>query len=202
MTTKHKMREYQNTVVRRAQIADAAGRLIVRYGSEHITVRKIANEIGITEGAIYRHFKSKRDILFLMTDMAEDNLLKDISDLYSAKTGAVDTLHETFVRMIKRISGRKGFYFQVIAEIITFGDNELNEKVTELIMKYIKRINNFIAAGVQSGELRKDLDIDTAGTMYFTMVQGLVNIWTLSNYSYKLEDKAEALWQLYYRSIT
>jgi hypothetical protein len=38
--------------------------------------------------------------------------------------------------------------------------------------------------------------------MFFSMIQGLVNIWTLGNYSFKLEEKAELLWQLYQKSIT
>lgn len=201
MTTKEKGRIYQNTTVRRAQIADAAGRLIVRYGSEHITVRRIASEIGITEGAIYRHFKSKRDILFLMADMAEDNLLGDIADVDLVNTPVLETLHTTFDKVVSRISTRKGFYFQVIAEIISFGDKKLNDKTTDLITKYVSRIKDIISAGVKTGELRQGLDTDIAATMFFSMIQGLVNIWTLSNYSFKLEEKAEPLWQLYRKSI-
>ncbi|HAV10614.1 MAG TPA: hypothetical protein DCX22_03240 [Dehalococcoidia bacterium] len=201
MTTKEKGRVYQNTAVRRAQIADAAGRLIVRYGSEHITVRRIANEIGITEGAIYRHFKSKRDILLMMADMAEDNLLSDIVDIDLAKASAIETLHRTLNKVISQIANRKGFYFQVIAEIISFGDKKLNNKTTDLINKYIERIKDIIATGIKAGEIRQNLDTDTAATMFFSMIQGLVNIWTLSNYEFKLEEKAESLWQLYQKSI-
>ena len=202
MAIKQKTRVYQNTAVRRAQIADAAGRLIVRYGSEHITVRRIADEIGITEGAIYRHFKSKRDILFLMTDMAEDNLLEDLSNLDMENAQSLDILHDAYQRTVRRIVSRKGFYFQLIAEIISFGDKKLNDKAFGFIVKYTSRIKDIIKAGVQSDELEKNLDADTAATMYFSMIQGLVYIWTLSNYSFKLETKAEAFWRQYLRSIT
>ena len=172
MTTNARRRIYQNTHVRRAQIADAAGKLIVRYGSEHITVRKIASEIGITEGAIYRHFKSKRDILFLMTDMAEDALLRDISDVDITNTSAIDTLKTTYNRVISRISNRRGFYFQLIAEIISFGDKKLNEKTTDLITKYTKRISDIISAGIRIGEISPNLDAATSATLFFSMIQG------------------------------
>ena len=39
--------------IRQDQIIDAARKLVVKYGSEHVTVGKIAREVGISEGAIY-----------------------------------------------------------------------------------------------------------------------------------------------------
>src|SRR4030042_1049708 len=68
----------RSTEVRRTQIADAARTVAVKYGSEHITVRRIAKEIGVSEGALYRHFKSKRDILSLMVERIEEDLVGDI----------------------------------------------------------------------------------------------------------------------------
>jgi len=60
------VKKRQNTFVRQKQIVNAVRRLITKYGSEQITVRRIAKEIGISEGSIYRHFKCKRDILLLL----------------------------------------------------------------------------------------------------------------------------------------
>ena len=62
----------ENTEVRQQQIIDAAGSLIFKYGSEHLTVKRIAAEVGISEAAIYRHFKSKKSILsFLLSHIEE-----------------------------------------------------------------------------------------------------------------------------------
>ncbi|MCJ7655507.1 MAG: TetR/AcrR family transcriptional regulator, partial [Dehalococcoidia bacterium] len=67
------------TAVRRRQIIAAARRLIIKHGAEHVTVRRMAEEVGISEAAIYRHFKSKKDILYLLADDIEQNLLGDIA---------------------------------------------------------------------------------------------------------------------------
>ena len=48
----------KSTAVRKQQIIEAARKLIIKSGSEHLTVRSIAKEVNITEAAIYRHFKS------------------------------------------------------------------------------------------------------------------------------------------------
>jgi len=53
------MQKRKETAVRQKEIISAARKLIVKYGSEHVTVKRMANEIGVSEAAIYRHFKSK-----------------------------------------------------------------------------------------------------------------------------------------------
>jgi DNA-binding transcriptional regulator YbjK len=46
-----KIREYKNTFLRQQEIIDAAGSVIVKYGSGYLTIRKIAKEVVIAEGA-------------------------------------------------------------------------------------------------------------------------------------------------------
>jgi AcrR family transcriptional regulator len=53
----------EKTEVRQQQIIDTARILIFKCGSEYLTVKRIAAEVGISEAAIYRHFTSKKSIL-------------------------------------------------------------------------------------------------------------------------------------------
>ncbi len=45
---------------RRVEIADAALRLIATEGIASLTVATLANELGLTGGALYRHFSVER----------------------------------------------------------------------------------------------------------------------------------------------
>ena len=74
------VRGRQNTTVRKKQIMAAARKLIMRSGSEHVTVRNMAKEVGISQAAIYRHFKSKTEILSFLADSVADGLLLLTSD--------------------------------------------------------------------------------------------------------------------------
>ena len=44
------------------KILMTALQLFARDGYEAVSVRNIAEELGITKGALYRHYKNKRDI--------------------------------------------------------------------------------------------------------------------------------------------
>ena len=43
-------------------ILQTALRLFARDGYEAVSVSQLAGELGLTKGALYRHFKSKQDI--------------------------------------------------------------------------------------------------------------------------------------------
>ena len=192
---------HQSTNVRQKQIISAARRLIVKYGSEHVTVRRMAKEIGVSEAAIYRHFKSKRDILSFLVDDIEDTLLTDIKGIYSDTLNPLETLEKIMRNHISAVEQKKGVSFQVIAEIISFGDKKLNRKVHDVIDKYIERIRGILSEGVKAGIIRQDIDLNATATLFFSMVQGLVNIWALSNYHFNLDQRYTSVWEVFRHSI-
>lgn len=192
----------ENTEVRQQQIIKAAGTLIFRYGSEHLTIKRIAAEVGISEAAIYRHFKSKKSILSFLLTHIEETLLHDISlEVSDHKPLTLDTIEKIIRNHFSKISLRKGISFQVIAEIISLGDRKLNKQASKTIERYISRLKELLADGVRDSAVRPDIDLDAAATLLFTLIQGLVNIWALNEGSFKLIEKYTSLWQIYCEAI-
>ncbi|EGD43725.1 TetR-family transcriptional regulator [Nocardioidaceae bacterium Broad-1] len=48
---------------RKQRIVEVAGHLFYRHGFHNVSTSQIAAEVGITAGALYRHFKGKQDLL-------------------------------------------------------------------------------------------------------------------------------------------
>jgi AcrR family transcriptional regulator len=186
--------------MRRGQIIKASRKLIMRYGSEHVTVRRIAAEIGISEGALYRHFKSKKEILLFLIRDIEENLVSHLQ-AGSPTRNILDTLENILGNHLSSIEQRKGMSFLVIAEIISLGDKELNRRVLEVLRKYISNIKKLLLEGIKIGEIRQDIDPEMVATSFFGTMQGLVTIWALSNYDFSLEEKFGALWSFFRGTI-
>ena len=192
----------ENTEVRQQQIINAARILIFKYGSEHLTVKRIAAEVGISEAAIYRHFKSKKSILSFLMNHLEDSLLADISrESAGSAPVTLETIEKTIHKHFSALDLKKGISFQVVAEIISLGDKNLNKKASQTIGKYIAGLKELLHEGVKHGSVRGDIDPEAAATLLFGLVQGLVNIWSLSNSSFKLIDQYTRLWQVYREAI-
>lgn len=195
-------RKYESTKVRREQIINAASKVIVKYGSEHVTVKRIAKEVGISEAAIYRHFKSKRDVLSLLIDDIEDTLLSEMKLNSTDNHYTEKTLERVIIAHMSHVIQRKGVSFQVIAEIISLGDKKLNKKVYDFINSYTERIREILDEGVKAGVIRRDIDIEAAATVFFGMTQGLVNTWALSQYSFNIGEKYTSAWLILRNAIT
>jgi AcrR family transcriptional regulator len=191
----------KDTLIRQKEIINAARKLIVKYGSEHVTVRKMAKEIGVSEGAIYKHFKSKREILSFLIEDIEKTWMEDIENSCSGQAVTLQVLETIINEHISAIEQRKGVGFQVIAEIISLGDKKLNKKIYTVIQKYNERIKAILEAGIKEGSIRPDIDSEAAAQMFFSMTQGLVNLWALSQYSFKLAVEYKSIWNIFLKAI-
>ena len=192
-------RTYQKSLPRKEQIVNAARKLVIKCGSENVTVRRIAAEVGFSEAAIYRHFKSKKDILYLLIESIETNLIADLGSYNKRESGRLDTILHNHLSSVEM---RKGVSFQVIAEIISLGDKRLNRRIYETIEKYISKLKEVLLEEIQNGTLHKDIDVDATSIILFSIVQGLSNIWTLSNYSFKPQDKLDSILNILRKGLT
>jgi len=195
------VRGHQSTNVRKKQIMEATRKLIVRSGSEHVTVRNMAKEVGISQAAIYRHFKSKKEILSFLADSVADGLLHDIDMSGNVGLTSLDIIDEILRQHLSKIKQKRGLSFLVLAEIISFGDKSLNKKIADNVQIYVDRLRLMLADGVRAGLVRQNLNLEAAAVLLFGMIQGLVNIWALSSYKFDLVEKYSELWEVYRESI-
>jgi AcrR family transcriptional regulator len=194
--------QHEKTQIRQKQIISAARRLIVKCGSEHVTVKRMASEIGVSEGAIYRHFRSKSDVLSFLIDDIEETLINDIKKNESSKLDSLETLERIIINHLSTIEQREGVSFQVIAEIISLGDRNLNKKIHNVIDNYLSHIKIIFSKGINEGVISSDIDIDAVASMFFSITQGLVNIWALKQYKFDLIKEFRPIWEIFISAIT
>ncbi len=64
---------------RQKEIIAASGKLLTQSGINGLTIKNLAAEMGFTEGAVYRHFKSKEEIILLMLEYLAENMDERLS---------------------------------------------------------------------------------------------------------------------------
>jgi AcrR family transcriptional regulator len=191
----------RSTEVRKQQIIDAARKLIIKKGSEHLTVRSIAAEVDITEAAIYRHFRSKREILSFLMDHILKSMLQETERHPAGSGGAFETVGAIMRQHLSEIEQRRGMSFQVIAEIISLGDKKLNKEVYAGLKTYLGRLQDLTAEAVRAGSMREDVDLEAAAMLLFGMIQGLVTLWALGAYPFDLLQQFDRLWAIFRRAF-
>ena len=186
-----------NTESRQRQIVEAARKIIATRGMEALTVREIAREVGISDGDIYRHFASKKDILMLLIEDIEKTLLEAVERAATEKAGTLESLGNVLKAHLSYVEQRRGISLIVISETVRLADKNLRRRMFEVINRYLNAIEGLLARGVQSGEIRQDIDPGTAALTFFALVHATVTLWALSNSSYPLAKKNKLLWESY-----
>ncbi len=187
--------------VRQFQIMEAVTRLITRSGLESVTIKDIAREVGVTEGAVYRHFVSKQQILSYLIYQVGEFLLETVSDAESAESSALENLERIFRLQLRDIEDYWGLALIVVAGAVAFEDADLRPQVSSVLNEYVDRIKTILQQGVVERSLRAELDVNAAANTFFGMVQGLAGFWVLSETAWQPSEQGDQVWEIYKRGV-
>lgn len=191
----------RNTHFRQKQIIAAAAELIVRHGSEHLTIKSLARHTELSEAAIYRHFSSKNDIYHLLLKYIRIKLLSDLRRKEQRNATGPSNLNSLIETHISEIEKSRGVEFQVIAEIISMGDIALNKEILRIINSYISSLEKLFQQGPKSQSRQSLSEAECLALAFFTLLQGLVNIWALSGYAFDLKHRFFKVWDIYKKDM-
>lgn len=189
----------------RQNLLDAALRVFSRRGYEIARLQDIAGEAGVTRGAIYHHFGSKAELYTALVEEAsmEGNAL--IAKAIGEGGSFLDVLRRTFVYSFQAVADRPRL--RAVMELISFKTGvseelaELTARQREQTKQSISQIGGYIQMGIDSGELRADLDPQAAAATLLATQSGLINLWLSNREIFSIKDKAAQLADIYIYGI-
>ena len=182
---------HKPTEVRRLEIIEAAQKIILTRGMGHLTIEAIAQEVGLTEGAIYRHFTSKQEVLLFLLEDVERTLFKTLEKAKDKQGSSLMRLEEVLKADLSFLEGREGLSF-IISQAGYLGDPEIQDRVSRIVTRYLETIEVILGEGVESGEIKQDIDREAAAILFLGMVQGCVT----ATSSRAIADKGLVRWYL------
>jgi len=143
----------------REKILETARMLFPKYGYNGISIREIASKAKLTTGAIYFHFKNKKDIYKTICLEAIEILISSFREGINKKQTPNQKLISTFDSYLQFFDEHRDYYnilMEVKSDYESMGDSEKNEivgKFSQLIC--IGEVP--IKMGIEEGRFR---DID------------------------------------------
>lgn len=190
----------KSTVVRRQQIVDIIRNIISSKGIEHVTINEIAGKMGTTKGAIYRHFKSKRDILSLLIDNIEETLMEAL-DKAMAEKDPIQNLKNILLAQLVLAKNRRKTSFIVIMGAMQFSDPFIRKKILKLIQRYLKRIEGLLLSATGLGVLNKDVDAKMSAVVFMGLIQSTITVSSYKNFNFVPQKIHKQLWHIYSEGI-
>ena len=175
------------------QILEAALRVFVKSGFSKTTMDDIVNESGLSKGAIYHHYGSKKELFLALIDYWENYFFKNIINKDLTNNNPDELLRDITLDVIKAFKSSKHIF---LAELefwsLSNHDLDVRKRTTELYSKLIVLFRNIISKGVNSG-LYKNIDLDVAALSVMTSLQGV--IW------FSIFDKSEISAEKYLNDV-
>lgn len=187
---------------RQREILDAALGIIVDHGIQRMTIKNLARAVRVTEPALYRHFKSKFDILMsiLVRYRADLQELFDRSD--TAACSRVETIESIYDRMFSAFVKQPALSVVIFSEELFRYDRRLSQEVTSIIEITHDRIQRILKEGIQCGEIRSDVPAKQMAWMVMGTMRLLITKWRLSGYSLNLIKEGRTVMKFLRRVLT
>lgn len=184
---------------RRAQIVQAALRIIGSQGVSALTTAAIAKEVGISEANIYRHFENKEEILGAMTEEIGAGLEENLRAVTAGSP--VARLKKIYKLHLEYIEKNDGIPRLVFSEQLHMRETHIKEKLLDKINAYSLKLSGIIKEGQKGGLIKKELSPKAASLMLIGMVQITTLKWSLSGFSFSLVDEGMKLWKNYEKCL-
>jgi AcrR family transcriptional regulator len=150
---------------RREAIISAATDLFYEYGYEKASLRDISRRIGLTQAAIYYHFRNKEEILYTIIEQSSNELFFTLKSCLTGNRDLIEQLREAIIQHIFSIRhNRQGA--KIIIEDKRYLSGELNRLVREKEMNVFYLYKNHLKELQRMGRIKKcDLTVATFGIL-------------------------------------
>lgn len=186
---------------RRAATVEAVVELAAEQNPSDITTAAIAQRMGLTQGALFRHFPTKEAILESVMAWVADRLLERVDKATQGATSPLAALEAMFMAHIDFVSQHPGVPRMLFGELQRAGDTVPKRMVETLLHRYGERLRDWLEAGKAHGELDRELDVDAAVVSFIGTVQGLVMQSVLKGDVALLRSNAPMVFAIYRRGI-
>lgn len=195
------MNSKEKTVVRQAQIIEAALDAIAKEGFKGLTIAAIAKKVGITNSNVYRHFTGREAIIDAIVTEVENNLKKIISDSCSTKDLSSVCLKKIFLRHIEYLEKHKGIPRVIFSDEMYSGNEQIIARLRATVKGYIDEIKKILKSGIEDKEFDPKLDVNAAAITFLGFIQSIALQWVLFRYSFDPKKRGEKIWRIYLRGI-
>lgn len=189
------------TEERQAEIVAAALNLAQEVSPASITTSGIAAAIGITQGAVFKHFPTKDAIWLAAMTWVREQLLGRLDEAARSAPSAIKGLEALFHAHVAFVVAHPGVPRVIFHELQQPADSPVKQEVRALLQTYRKLLLALLQDGVTAGDFAAELDQDAAATLFVGIVQGLVMQALLTGKPGAMKAQAAKVFALYLRGL-
>ncbi len=188
------MLQKKSTRIRKEEIVQAALAVVGNKGVRALTIAAIAEEAGMSEANIYRHFGGKDDIYAALGDFIGSAVMGNAATIAGSSRKPLEKLEIIFRSHITLLAEYPGIPRFVFSDDVHLTHHKLSQILAQRIGNYVETIAGIIEAGIGEGNFRQGLTPRETALTLLGMIQITALRWSIDNLSFDIKVEAEKLW--------
>jgi AcrR family transcriptional regulator len=161
--------------LRRAEILRAAERIFVADGYEGATIRKIADEVGVSSTCLYMHFRDKDEILLEICTAALEELLALNNDILARPLDPVERVRMMLTAYVEFALDNPNAYRLIFCASPLAGSDQKQQATHDLGSQCSERFLGVVREIAAQGRLKSG-DPRTVHQVLWSACHGLVSL--------------------------
>lgn len=187
---------------RQNQIIEETIKLIHIKGIQGLTIKNISTEVGVTEAAIYRHFKSKDEILSTILDDFRLILNSEIQTVLKSDFPAIEKLKMVLNHLIDMFCSNPYIVSVIFSDEIFKNKQILYDKILHLIKQNNACFKVIAEEGQKTKEIRDDIEADELAVIIMGSFRMIVKNWQLNKQDYSLKERGNDFFKSLFKIIS
>lgn len=187
---------------RQQDIVNAAINIIARQGYQELTTKRLAEVVGVSEAALYRHFDSKTDLIHKILEYFQTLAHQAMGSIHDDIQDPLQQVKAFVLNRYKLFMDNPDLARVMFSEEIFENDRSLAEH--NLTIMHIHR--DQLISSIKAAQKKKQIRTDLEAIQLFRIIVGsmrlLVMQWQLCGHEFVLQKEGEKLWQTIEKLIT
>lgn len=178
---------------RQKEIIAASIVLIDEKGIQGLTIKNLAFAIGVSEPAIYRHFKNKIEILISILDFFNSEIKEMLIGVLEGTGTSIFKIEQLYKKHFQKFQHMPSLVSVIFSEELFRNEKILMEKIAGIIDQNNKALNAIIVEGQGKNEIRSDIPAMELSVITIGTLRMFVKRWQMSRYSFDLMEQGEGI---------
>lgn len=186
---------------RKAATVETLVALAGEQNPAEISTTVIAKRMGVTQGALFKHFPTKDAMLQAVLDWVAERLLSRVDKALEKASSPIAALEAMFMAHIDFVAAHPGVPRMLFGELQSARETAPKRIAKTLMRRYGERLQRVIEEGRAKGEFDASLDTEAAVILFLGTIQGLVMQSLLTGHVRQIRRDAPRAFAIYRRGI-
>jgi AcrR family transcriptional regulator len=166
---------YKKSKISVASIVEAAMRVLARQGYARTSLMDIANEVGMSKGAVHYHFPTKEALMTTVLEAACDAVAKHTLDVWTS-SGNPDEALRSSLRELWRVRAELSNEAKVVADLLaqTLHDETLRPPLAQYYRFASSQVQAHLTEHLDTLGLKPKIPADKVARLLHAMLDGLL----------------------------